>query len=220
MRPLILLPALAALALSTTAAAQSPTASPDAPARRSSSAVHHGTRGSNVPLRRWEVAAGTGLTAAVLTGVPQAAPTAQLNLGYAVTPRILVGVAYGRAVFSPRPYVDENGVTSRERNTSQHFGARVKGVILRRGGTHVYGGLQLGVTTSDPRYEHDFPAALRIEDEATYLHERPSPFYDPGSQVGAIGFLGVATRVLPHVELYGELGNNLALLSAGAAVVF
>ena len=191
-----------------------------APASRSDD--HHAPRRHRAAakLMRWEVAAGTGVTAGLLTGVPQAAPTLQINLGYALTPRILLGVAYGRAVFSPRPYVDENGVTSRERSTSQHFGARLKGVILRRGPLHVYGGVQLGVTTSDPVYVHEFPATLQVEDEAAYLYERPSPFFDPGSQIGAIGFMGVGVRALRNVELYTELGNNLALLNAGAAVVF
>ena len=171
-------------------------------------------------LMRWEVASGTGVTAAVLTGVPQAGPTLQANVGYAVSPRITVGAAFAQATFSPRPYVDAAGVVSRERNRSRHYGLRVKGVMLRRGITNVYGGVQLGVTTADFSYEHEFPAALRVEDEAAYLAERPSPFYDPGAQVGAIGFVGVSLRVLRHVEVYTELGNNLSLLSGGAALVF
>ena len=214
MRPLSLVLATAALALvSISSHAQ-------APANREATSVREHRPRSTARLARWEVAAGTGLTAGVLTGVPQAAATLQVNVGYAVTPRLVVGFAYDRATFSPRPYVDENGVTSSERNSSQHFGARVKGIILRRGITQVYGGLQLGVTTSDPSYTHDFPAELQIEDEAAYLYERPSPFFDPGSQIGAIGFMGVSVRALPHVELYTELGNNLALVNVGAAVVF
>ena len=177
-------------------------------------------RRATVRLMRWEVAAGTGLTAGVLTGVPQASPTVQLNAGYAVSDRLTIGAAFSQATFSPRPYVDEKGVVSRERNLSRHFGLRAKGVILRRGILQVYGGLQLGVTTSSPTYTHEFPEALGVEDEAAYLYERPSPFFDPGSQVGAIGFVGASARVFRHVEAYTEFGNNLALVNAGAALVF
>ena len=177
-------------------------------------------RRATVKLMRWEAALGTGLTAAVLSGVPQAGPTLQANFGYAVSPRITIGAAFAQATFAPRPYVDPEGVVSHERNLSRHYGLRVKGVMLRRGITNVYGGIQLGVTTADFTYEHEFPTALRLEDEAAYLAERPSPFYDPGAQVGAIGFVGVSLRVLRHVEVYTELGNNLSLLSGGAALVF
>ena len=180
----------------------------------------HRPRRATVKLMRWEAAVGTGLTAAVLTGIPQAGPTLQTSFGYTVSPRITIGAAFAQATFAPRPYVDQAGVASYERNLSRHFGLRVKGVMLRRGITSVYGGLQLGVTTSKFSYEHEFPASLQIEDEASYLEQRPSPFFDPGSQVGAIGFVGVSLRVLRHVEVYTELGNNLSLLSCGTALVF
>lgn len=211
---------IAVLALLSTAALPA-----DATAQRhsepgKSATSHTRDRRPTAKLMRWEVTAGTGMTAGVLTGVPQAAPTLQLNAGYAVSPRLIVGLAYSQASFSPRPYVDGRGVVSREVTQSRHFGLRAKGVILRRGITSVYGGIQLGVTTSDASYVHDFPADLQIEDEAAYLYDRPSPFYDPGDQVGAIGFLGVSARVLRHVEVYTELGNNLALVNAGAAFVF
>lgn len=171
-------------------------------------------------LMRWELGAGTGLTAGVLTGVPQAAPTLQVNAGFMVTPRLTVGLAFSQASYSPAPYVDQHGVVSRERTSNRHFGVRAKGIIVRQGILQVYGGLQLGVTTSDATYSHNFPEDLQVESEEVYLANRASPFYDPGSQVGAIGFVGVSARLFKHVEVYTELGNNLALLNVGAALVF
>ena len=177
-------------------------------------------RRATAKLMRWEATVGTGLTAGVFVGVPQAGPTLQVNVGYAVSPRITVGASFARATFAPRPYVDPEGVVSHERNLSRHYGLRVKGVMLRRGITNIYGGIQLGVTTAAFTYEHEFPSGMQVEDEAAYLEDRPSPFFDPGAQVGAIGFVGVSLRVVRHVEVYTEIGNHLSLFSGGVALVF
>ncbi len=171
-------------------------------------------------LLRWEVSAGTGFTAGILTGAQQTQPVLQASIGYAISDRLLLGAAFGQAVFTPSAFVDKNGVVSQETSQSRHYGVRLKGVFLRKQIINLYGGLQLGVTTSTPSYEHRFPEGFVVEDEAAYLADRATPFFDAGPQVGAIGFMGISADVIPNLAAYAELGNNLALLSGGVTVKF
>lgn len=171
-------------------------------------------------LTRWELSAGTGITVGVLTGVPMAAPVLQTSVSYAIHPRFSLGVAYGVGEFRRAPYSDANGVVSQESTTASHYGARLKGIILRRRLLSIYGGAQLGVAIADQRYDHTFPTDFQVEDESAYLADRPSPFYDRGPQPGAVGFVGASVQVLPFLAVYAELGNNVALMSGGASLTF
>lgn len=171
-------------------------------------------------MTRLELSAGTGFTAGVLTGATQRKPVLQLSAGYAISTRLSLGFAYGQAVFTPSAFTDNNGVVSQETTVSQHYGARLKGVFLRKQIISLYGGLQLGVTTSRESYAHTFPNDFVVEDHAAYLADRATPFFKQGPQVGAIGFMGISADVLPNLAMYAELGNNLALLSGGLTVKF
>ncbi len=171
-------------------------------------------------LTRWEINVGTGFTAGVLTGIPQTKPVLQTNLGYAVNTRLSLGLAYGRVEFNPSAFRDKNGVVSQETSFNQHYGARLKGVFLRKQIVNLYGGVQLGVTTARQTYTHVFPSDFVVEDQAAYLSDRATPFFAQGPQVGVIGFMGVCANLLPHLAAYAELGNNLALVSGGVTAKF
>lgn len=186
---------------------------PDAPVSK----VRHTIEPSR---NRWCLALGTGVMPQVLSGGKQTQPVLQATAHYLFTSRLSVGLAYGQTRLSPKPYIDDKGVKSYESNFLQNVGLRMQGNIVSTGTLELYGGLQIGITSTESTYRHEFPASLVYESEAAYLASRPSPFFPQPSQVGAIGFLGIAVRVLPHVHAYAELGNNLALLSGGAQLRF
>ncbi len=184
--------------------------------------THHrgDPHGSRPRLTRWEASIGGGLTAGALTGSHQSQPAIQTSVGYALNPRITLGLAYGRAVFTPSAFVDKNRVVSQETSVDQHYGVRMKGVFLRKRVLRLYGGVQLGVTTSEQTYVHTFPTEFMVENEEFYLDDRATPFFSQGPQIGAIGFMGVGASVLSCMDVYAELGNNLALLSGGITFKF
>ena len=167
---------------------------------------------------RLVVQAGTGLTTSAFVGSRQDRPSLQVTGLFRVAERLAVGLTYAAASSTAKPYVDDEGVQSFETTAQRHLGVRLSGDIVDRGSFALYGGLQIGVTSATQRYRHVFPEGMVVESEALYLASRPSPFYPEPSQVTAVGFLGVTARVLPRVHVYAEIGNSLALVSAGAQV--
>ncbi len=179
------------------------------------------TRHEILPAKyRYTVQVGSGVMTNVFGGGHQNIPVVQAAALYSLSGRVALGLAYGYASATARPYIDELGVASHETSNQQYIGARLVGDIASAKGFALYGGLQIGVTGTKQTYRHEFPAGLIYESEAAYLASRPSPFYRQGSQLGASGFLGLNMRLLPHVHSYVEVGNSLAVISAGVQARF
>ena len=96
----------------------------------------------------------------------------------------------------------------------------MSGSLIRRGPVELYGGIQLGVNTTNATYSHVFPEGLIVESEESYIANRPNPFGEPRTQLSTVGFIGVSIEVLPHVHIMSEVGNNLSLAMAGLEVRF
>lgn len=169
---------------------------------------------------RFAFMATTGLVRSFVRNGTNDAPTIQAAASYYLTPRLSLGMSFGRSEATGEPFVDPNDVKSYLSTTITHFGARVTGSMVRTGPLELYGGLQLGINGARSSQRHEFPSNMQVENEAEYIAERPDPFGETRSQLSATGFLGMTVEVLPHVHAVAEVGNNLSLLAAGVGVRF
>lgn len=169
---------------------------------------------------RFVVSAGVGLLPTFIGGGTQQKPVINTTALYYVTTRLGLGVGFAQSSTKSDAYVDENGVQSWSITDITHVGARLSGTIVQSGPLELYGGLQIGMNSTKASYEHMFPETLNVESETEYIATRPNPFGEPRSQLSTIGFFGVSVKVLPHVHVMSEIGNNLSLLTAGLEVRF
>jgi len=164
---------------------------------------------------RASLSAGAGILPTFLSGGQQEAPSITATAEYRITDRLGLGVNFGQASTTSRPYIDRSGVATFSTTNIQHYGLRLSGVMVKSGRFGLYGGLQLGINVTDQELRHEFPSDFAVESQTAYLANRPTPFGDPANQLAAIGFLGGTARLLPRLGAYLEVGNNLSLANAG-----